>query len=452
MVLRHTMECGKFRKIFRFALWTFRGMTRIISERVGQVYESLGDFPMPRRARGKVIDESRPGTYHVSTRCARRSSFRDRTPGGLNPIHRQEWIFLRLRALALLFAIDILDFAILDNEFHVVLRNRPDRARKMSPEEVVRRWLRLSRWSLGLKAEPTAEQIKEELAKPKRLAELRRRLSRISWFMIMLKEPIARAANKEDGVRGHFFAERFDADKLEDGEQRLATSLQINSLAVRLGHANDLASSRFTAAYARLHGDGDWLAGELTEEVSQNSAESPVSESEASPASDEPHVSNQSHRQLASDQSEGEAAAESAGTADSSDVYANGAAEASDSAEAERVAGEATDGGISAAGTCGTAGVAKKSPVFNRLPLDVYLDWLASNIVSVVGDDPELETPALRMPKELPEAWLRYGLNAANWEDAVKTITRRFLWMARTASAMRRDCRRFVADSSPPLG
>jgi hypothetical protein len=36
----------------------------------------------------------------------------------------------------------------------------------MSPEEVARRWLRLSRWSLVLKPEPTAEQIKEELAKP----------------------------------------------------------------------------------------------------------------------------------------------------------------------------------------------------------------------------------------------------------------------------------------------
>ena len=70
------------------------------------------------------------------------------------------------------------------------------------------------------------EQIKEELAKPGRLEELRRRLSSISWHMIMLKEPIARAANKEDGVRGHFFAERFDAVKLEDGEQRLATSLR----------------------------------------------------------------------------------------------------------------------------------------------------------------------------------------------------------------------------------
>jgi hypothetical protein len=247
--------------------------------------------------------------------------------------------------------------------------------------------------------------------------------------MIMIKEPIARAANKEDGVRGHFFAERFDADKLEDGEQRLATSLQINSLAVRLGHASDLASSRFTAAYARLNGDGDWLAGELSEDVSQNSAESPALELELelewAPASDEPP-------ELESESVD--------------------AAEASGSAEAECIAGEAADSEITAAGTSGAAEVAKESSLFNRLPLDVYLDWLASNIVIPVGDDLELETPALKMPKLLPEAWLRYGLKAANWEDAVKTVSRRFRWMARTASAMRRDCRRFLADSSPPPG
>jgi hypothetical protein len=393
---------------------------------------------MSRRARRKVIDESRPGTYHVSTRCVRRSSFREGNPGGLDPVHRQEWTFVRLRELAPLFAIDVLDFAILDNEFHLVLRNRPDLTRKMSPQEVVRRWLRLSRWSLGLRSEPTAEQIKEELAKPGRLAELRRRLSCISWYMIMVKEPIARAANKEDGVRGHFFAERFDADKLEDGEQRLATSLQINSLPVRLGHASDLASSRFTAAYARLHGDGDWLAGELSEEVSQNSAESPESPAveSKSPALDAANESNESNGSNGSNEAEGEAAAEESGVLgvhDAGDAY--GAAGAS-----------------GAAGTSGSPHVVTKSPLFNRLPLDVYLDWLASNIVSAVGDDPELETPALRMPKELPEAWLRYGLDAANWKEAVRTISRRFRWLERTASAMRRDCRRFVADSSPPPG
>jgi hypothetical protein len=331
------------------------------------------------------------------------------------------------------FAIDILDFAIVDNEFYVVLRNRPDLVRAMSPEEVARRWLRLSRWSLVLKPEPTAEQIKEELAKPGRLDELRRRLSSISWHMIMLKEPIARAANKEDGVRGHFFAERFDAVKLEDGEQRLATSLQINSLAVRLGLASDLANSRFTAAYARLHGDGDWLADELSADGSQGSNESPASE--------------------------GAAAAEASGAVDANDaaevgdaVEVEGVFEASGSAEEDLFAGEAVDSDIAAAVDGGAAGVAKKTPVFNRLPLDVYLDWLASNLVDLASDDPELETPALRLPKQLPAAWLRYGLNAANWKEAVRTISRRFRWLERTASAMRRDCRRFVADSGPPPG
>ena len=389
---------------------------------------------MPHCARRLVIDESRVGTYLCSTRCARRSSFRDRTLGGLDPIHRQEWIFLLLRALRVVFAIDILDFAIVDNEFYVVLRNRPDLVQAMSPEEVARRWLRLSRWSLVLKPEPTAEQIKEELAKPGRLDELRRRLSSISWHMIMLKEPIARAANKEDGVRGHFFAERFDAVKLEDGEQRLATSLQINSLAVRLGLAGDLANSRFTAAYARLHGDGDWLADELSADGSQSSNESPASEDAA--------------------------AAEASGTVDANDAagVASDVAEVSDASEAggstetERVAGEAVDNDIAAAMEGGAAGVAKKTPVFNRLPLDVYLDWLASNLVGLSSDAPELETPALRLPKQLPAAWLRYGLNAANWKEAVRTISRRFRWLERTASAMRRDCRRFVTDSGPPPG
>ncbi len=67
-----------------------------------------------------------------------------------------------------------------------------------------------------------------------------------------------------------------------------------------------------------------------------------------------------------------------------------------------------------AVGTSGGAGisdsshVATKSSLFNRLPLDVYLDWLASNLVNAVDGDPELGTPALRMPKQLPEAWLRF--------------------------------------------
>jgi len=378
---------------------------------------------MPRTARRRIIDESRVGTYHCSSRCVRRSSFRDRVLGGLDPSHRQQWFVQRLKGLARLFTIDVMDFAIVDNEFHTVLRNRPDLARKLSPEEVIRRWLQLSRRSLDLKAVPDLKQIEKELAKRGWLAELRRRLSSISWLMIMLKEPIAREANAEDRVRGHFFAERFDAEKLEDGEQRLATSLQINSLAVRLGLANDVVSSQFTAAYARRNGDGDWLAGELVVEVSRSSTDSPASE--------------------------GAVASEASGAEEASGVEEmRGASEASGAEEAIRTA-EVLGGDVSAAQAGDHSNLVKKPPLFNRLPLEVYMDWLANNL-GPAGDDAALTTPALTLPEQLPEAWLRYGLDAANWEEAVRTITRRFRWLTRVASDMRCDCRRFVADSSPP--
>jgi hypothetical protein len=193
------------------------------------------------------------------------------------------------------------------------------------------------------------------------------------------------------------------------------------------------------------------LADELSADGSQSSNESPASEDAA--------AAETSGAVDATDAAEVGDAVEVEGVLDPSDisvtgseVEATGSTEVGDSAEEERIAGEAVAGDIAAASAGGAAGVVKKTPVFNRLPLDVYLDWLASNLVGLSSDDPELETPALRLPKQLPATWIRYGLNAANWKEAVRTISRRFRWLERTASAMRRDCRRFVADSGPPPG
>jgi hypothetical protein len=36
--------------------------------------------------------------------------------------HRQEWVAQRLRAISEFFAIEVTDFAVIDNEFHAVLR------------------------------------------------------------------------------------------------------------------------------------------------------------------------------------------------------------------------------------------------------------------------------------------------------------------------------------------
>ncbi len=92
---------------------------------------------------------------------------------------------------------------------------------------------------------------------------------------------------------------------------------------------------------------------------------------------------------------------------------------------------------------------AKRSPLFNRLPLDVYMDWLEAH-VAPSGRQAALKTAALELPVELPPAWSRYGLDATKWSEAVELITRRFRWLAEVAAAMRRDCRRFVAEESPP--
>jgi hypothetical protein len=100
--------------------------------------------------------------------------------------------------------------------------------------------------------------------------------------------------------------------------------------------------------------------------------------------------------------------------------------------------------------SAGRSGDAKNSPLFNRIPLDVYLDWLQANVARA-GHKAALKTAALEVPVELPSEWLRYGLDAAKWSDAVEIIAPRFRWLAEVAASMRRDCRRFVADETPSI-
>jgi hypothetical protein len=62
---------------------------------------------------------------------------------GNNYDHRKDWLETRLEFLASCMAIDLLAVAILDNHFHVIVRNRPELAEQWSDHEVARRWLTL---------------------------------------------------------------------------------------------------------------------------------------------------------------------------------------------------------------------------------------------------------------------------------------------------------------------
>jgi hypothetical protein len=87
----------------------------------------------------------------------------------------------------------------------------PEVANSWSDEEVARRWGKLypprdrRREKLPVSEKWLAERVKD----PRWIAKARERLGSLSWFMKLLKEPLARLANKEDDCDGAFFASRF---------------------------------------------------------------------------------------------------------------------------------------------------------------------------------------------------------------------------------------------------
>ena len=137
------------------------------------------------------------GVYHVWVRCVRRAWLCGADPlTGHDWTHRKQWFFQRLEELAGIFAIDACVWAILSSHYHLIVRNRPDLASQWSDDEVARRWWMLypeRRDDRGRPLEPSELEIRSIIADPQRVAELRRRLCSVSWFMKSLNEWFAAA-------------------------------------------------------------------------------------------------------------------------------------------------------------------------------------------------------------------------------------------------------------------
>lgn len=211
---------------------------------------------MARLARGDVFDPAEVSVVHCINRCVRQAYLCGVDPHtGRNFEHRKAWLEQRLEFLAGQFGIDVLAFAILSNHFHLVLRNRPDVVAAWSDEEVARRWLRLCplrKTPDGLPAEPTESDLATISKVPQRLAEIRRRLSDISWLMRMIAEPIARRANAEDQTAGRFWQGRFKAVKLLDEAAVLACAAYVDLNPIRAGLCETLEQSEHTSARRRI--------------------------------------------------------------------------------------------------------------------------------------------------------------------------------------------------------
>ena len=211
---------------------------------------------MARLARGEYLDPLQIQIVHTIQRCVRRAFLCGIDPvTGKNYDYRRTWIRDRLEFLASVFAIDCLTYTVMSNHIHLVLRTRPDIVRSWSDEQVARRWLRLfppRKKKDGQPAEPNQVELNQILLDPARVAKLRTRLSDISWWMRCSAEHIARRANRQDRVTGHFWQGRFKAQLLLDEASILACSMYVDLNPIRAAMAETPEESRFTGAHDRI--------------------------------------------------------------------------------------------------------------------------------------------------------------------------------------------------------
>ena len=208
----------------------------------------------PRSAQVSLVDTP---WYHVVSRCVRRAFLcGEDGHSGQNFDHRRAWIVEWLLRLAAVFSIDVAAYAVMSNHYHLILRVDAERARAWSLEEVLERWIQLFSGPPLVQRylSPAHDPMTEaEIEQVRAFAEeYRQRLVSLSWFMRVLNENIARQANQEDQVKGHFWEGRFKSQALLDETALLSAMAYVDLNPIRAGIAATPEESDYTSLQARL--------------------------------------------------------------------------------------------------------------------------------------------------------------------------------------------------------
>ncbi|MDH4274103.1 MAG: transposase, partial [Gammaproteobacteria bacterium] len=128
-------------------------------------------------------------------------------------------------------------------------------AQEWSEDQVMRRWRRLFSIPLLIqryqKGETTS--IAEQKVAQKLIAEWRKRLMDISWYMRSLNEHLARRANEEDQCKGRFWEGRYKSQALLDAGAVLTCMSYVDLNPIRAGIAQTPETSDFTSIQQRIH-------------------------------------------------------------------------------------------------------------------------------------------------------------------------------------------------------
>jgi hypothetical protein len=207
--------------------------------------------------RARIVDSSKASFYHCISRCVRRAFL-----CGDRHDHRRQWIEQRLAELLDVFTIEACAYAIMSNHLHLILKTDPKAARALTDLEVARRWVQLFpaeldrlRQFAGSPADARRIEkayLQSIVADHRKIARWRARLASISWFNKLLKEPIARRANREDDCTGHFWEGRFKSIRLLDRAAVLACMVYVDLNPMRAGMAKVLEECSFTSIVQRM--------------------------------------------------------------------------------------------------------------------------------------------------------------------------------------------------------
>jgi REP element-mobilizing transposase RayT len=209
---------------------------------------------MPKPRKSQISLEATP-YYHCISRCVRRAFLCGKdSQTGRSFEHRRGWIEHRLLALGQIFAVDIAAYAVMSNHIHLVVRLNKLAADQWSSLEVIQRWHQLftgtalSKRALRGDKLSTFEQTILELM----IANWRKRLCDLSWFMRCLNEPVARQANLEDGATGRFWEGRFKSQALLDEAALAACMAYVELNPVRAKIADTPENSDYTSIQRRV--------------------------------------------------------------------------------------------------------------------------------------------------------------------------------------------------------